>query len=201
MCDSPSDTHHNWPLDSPPAAWELNPRWFTSWSLLRRLTPTNVTRDTNVWWRHLVAAFQMCVCVWGGACGHETSEAETVPGAFEGEACVRLPPLLCWVTDVTCSSSRPPTTCPLVNSSALEANTSSPQCLGCHCCCFFCCFVFSSVVWVTEEKVLTWESTCIENNNNKKKKKQTHTQILPFAPGYVISPQHCQVVALQVQLD
>lgn len=64
-----------------------------------------------------------------------------MPGAFEGEACVRLPPLLCWVTDVTCSGSRPPTTCPLVNSSALEANTSSPQCLDCHCC-FFCCFVF-----------------------------------------------------------
>lgn len=64
-----------------------------------------------------------------------------VPGAFEGEACVRHPPLLCWVTDVTCSGSLPsticpPTTCPLVNSSALEANTSSPQCLDCHCCFF-----------------------------------------------------------------
>lgn len=52
------------------------------------------------------------VCVSGCACGHEPNEAERVPVAFQEGACVRHPLLLCWVTDVTCSSSLPHSTRP-----------------------------------------------------------------------------------------
>lgn len=52
------------------------------------------------------------MCVSGCACGHEPNEAERVPVAFQEGACVRHPLLLCWVTDVTCSSSLPHSTRP-----------------------------------------------------------------------------------------
>lgn len=122
-----------------------------------------------------------------------------VPGAFEGEACVRHPPPLCWVTDVTCSSSQPsticpPTICPLVNSYALEASTSSPQCLDCH-----CSFFFVVVLFIFFKRCLSHRDKSVNMGIYMHGEKRT--QILLFAPGCVISLQPCQVLTLQVQQD
>ena len=158
------------------------PHWFTFCSLLCTLTPTDVTRvhgpypkgsrfyrvegsahtHTHVQWRHYSCCISnVCVSVAAHVgmsparqkwC-QEPLREKHVSGIHHCCAGSQMSPAP--------AACLPPFALPpLVNSSALEANTSSSQC-------WIVIVVlvsfggFLSVVWVTKTKVLTWDSTCM----------------------------------------